>query len=747
MKRKDNVELICSVSEISSMFKKAGDIPHFLDQTVRILSRHMLAEVCSIYLYNDEDHYLTLSATAGLSPESVGKVRLYLGEGLTGKALKEYRIIREAHGSKNPFFKPVPGTNEEKYEAFLVVPIHIGLQRIGAIVLQHSRPGYFSEHDARAIKAIASQLASLMENARLLMLINEESGKEKNRAGEILSLVKGQKAREGIAIGLSIIINQESWITDPEENCITDQIPGDFTLALNQTILEIEELQESLSLHYADVASLIFSSHLLMLQDSGFSGKMSEKIEQGETARNAVIATVQEYIDIFSGSENARIREKIMDIKDLGHRILRNLEGNCAPAAEYSGKIIIADEVLPSELIKISAQGALGMILLSTGVTAHLSILAKSLNIPVIFCENEQISKVKNDSVVIIDAYQGNIIINPDRKVIASYEATKEKLENAFREKALEQTHTSCGVKIRMLANINILSDLETAVENNAEGIGLYRSEFPFLIRNEFPSEEEQVRVYRQLFSKMEGKEVTLRTLDIGGDKILSYIPDRGESNPFLGLRAIRFSLKNKDIFKTQLRAMLRAGVEGRTGIMFPLVSSIDDFLEAKKVLTDCIYELEKEDTECIKDPKIGAMVELPSLIEVIDEISMEADFLCIGTNDLIQYLLGVDRTNKEISNLYIAHHPSVFRAINRIITSAVKNGCDISICGEIASDPHFLPFLIGTGIRKISLDPHSIPTAQKRIAANSLQDMEKFAADLLQLGSMKQINEYLQKV
>lgn len=708
----------------------------------------MLAEVCSIYLYNDEDNYLTLSATAGLSPESVGKVKLYLGEGLTGKALKEYRIIREAHGSKNPFFKPFPGTNEENYEAFLAVPIHIGLQRIGAIVLQHSRPGYFSEHDAKAIKAIASQLASLMENARLLLLINSESGRDKNKSSEIPSLVKGQKAREGIAIGPSVIIDQESWIPDPEkDNCISDTAAPDFDQALNQTIVEIEELQKNLSVQYADVASLIFSSHLLMLQDTGFSGKMSEKIDAGESPRSAVIATVQEYIEIFSQSENARIREKIIDIKDLGHRILRNLEGNCAPAAEYSGKIVIADEMLPSELLKISAQGALGMILYSTAVTAHLSILAKSLNIPVIFCDNEKISRIKNDSTVIIDAYQENILINPDRNVIDSYTAAKEKLDTAPGEKALEQTRTSCGLKIIMLANINILSDLETAIENNAEGVGLYRSEFPFLIRNDFPSEEEQVRVYRQLFRKMEGSEVTLRTLDIGGDKILSYLPDNGESNPILGLRAIRFSLKNTDIFKTQLRAMLRAGTEGRTRIMFPLVSSLDDFMEAKKILHDCIYELEIENTECIKNPQVGAMVELPSLIEVINEISSEADFLCIGTNDLIQYLLGVDRTNNEISHLYIAHHPSVFRAISRIISSAIKNGCDISICGEIASDTHFLPFLIGSGIRKISLDPHSIPAAQRAIAGDSLKNMEKFASDLLKMGSMKQINDYLQSV
>ena len=748
MKRKDNVELICSIGEISSLFKKGEDIPRFLNRTVSILSEHMQAEVCSIYLYDEGQSFLTMAATEGLAPTSVGKVKMRLGEGLTGKAVKEYRTIREAFGSKNPSFMPFPETEEDRYEAFLAVPIHKGLQRIGAIVLQHSKPGYFSEHDAKALKAIAAQLASLLENAQLLLQVTGRLGNtavQENKDLALPKLIKGQKISEGIAVAKSILVDWDNWTAAAEEeSCGEGNSLENFDLALEQTGKEIEELQLMLEKQYADVASLIFSSHLLMLQDTGFSGRMREIIVNGSDARDAVIGVVTEYEAIFSQSENERIREKSLDIKDLGHRILRNLGGNCQPAAEYSDKIVIAKELLPSELLKIAAQDAAGLILYGSGTTAHVAILAKSLDIPVMLCDNEQLFKLKDDTRIIIDGHRENIFIDPEDSVTERYLETKNALASSAEQQAAPECRTACGEKVTLLANINILNDLHTAHHFKAEGVGLYRSEFPFLIRNDFPSEEEQVRVYKHLFDSMGDKEVTLRTLDIGGDKILSYLPGSGERNPFLGLRAIRFSLKNKDIFKIQLRAMLRAGANSKARIMFPLVSSVDDFSEAREILRECAAELKEEDTAHIEDPSVGAMVELPSLIEVINEISKEADFLCIGTNDLIQYLLGVDRTNSEISHLYIAHHPSVFRVLNRIITSARKNDCDISICGEIAADPQMLPFLVGSGIRKISLNPRNIPKVQNILSSRKIAELETYTKKLLGMGSMKEIRDFL---
>ena len=739
---KDNVELICSISEISSLFKSGGNIPDFLKRTVMILSEHMKTDVCSIYLYDENTDILTLEATEGLSQKSIGFVKMKLGQGITGKALEDYSIIRESNASANTNFLPFPDTNEEKYEAFLAVPIHKGKLRIGVIVLQHSKPGYFTKHDGKALKAIAAQLASLIENARLLLLIRENEGKEKNTS--VPKLIKGQKAKEGIAIGPCKTIDLDNWSSAvSEDSCGTGNTIEEFQTALNKTMEEIEELQNMLSYQYADVASLIFSSHLLMLQDSEFSGKMSDLISSGLTAKNAVIEVVEEYITIFKNSQNSRVQEKVTDVKDLGHKILRNLGGNCQLLDEYKDKILIARELWPSEMLKVAAQGIKGLIMLGTGATAHLAILARSLHIPVIYCDDEQILNIVEDTIIIIDAYQENIFISPDENIKEQYMQTKKTHANDIK-RALPETKTACGQNIVLQANINILSDLKTAVKNHAEGIGLYRSEFPFLIRNDFPSEEEQTRVYSKLFEAMPEKEVTLRTLDIGGDKILSYLQPGNESNPFLGLRAIRFSLRNQDIFKTQLRAMLRSGFGQKSRIMFPLVSSLDDFLDAKAILYTCIDELKNEDTDFQENPCIGAMVELPSIIEVIDEVSKNADFLCIGTNDLIQYLLGVDRTNKDISELYVAHHPSVFRAINRVIKTCLKNSCDISICGEISSDPHFLQFVIGAGIRKISIDPHEIPDMQDIISSKNISEMTTFSQKLLSFGSLKEINTFL---
>jgi phosphotransferase system enzyme I (PtsP) len=414
--------------------------------------------------------------------------------------------------------------------------------------------------------------------------------------------------------------------------------------------------------------------------------------------------------------------------------------------ADYEGSIIIAREILPSQLFKLASQRAAGMILLSGNLTSHVSILARSLRIPTLLIDDPMLLERGEGLSLILDAVQGNLLINPDAEVLASYRTL---IEERQRLEALEptvhpSTRTRDGTPVRLYANINLLSDLRQAKRLKAEGIGLYRSEIPFIVRDSFPSEEEQYRIYRRLVEEMEGHSVTLRTLDIGGDKMLSYMPNANEANPFLGLRAIRFSLRNRAVFAQQLKAMLRAGAGANIRIMFPLISSVDEYLHACDVVRSCVKELADEGIPHNAKPALGMMIELPSAVELIEELCYEADFVSIGTNDLIQYLLAVDRTNELISDLYLPYHPAVLRALFKIGDAARRHGIDVSVCGDLATDLRLIPFLLGCGIHTLSIDARYIPAVQKVIENTDMAQARKGALDLLKLSRISEVAAFL---
>jgi phosphotransferase system enzyme I (PtsP) len=414
--------------------------------------------------------------------------------------------------------------------------------------------------------------------------------------------------------------------------------------------------------------------------------------------------------------------------------------------ADYEGRIIIARELLPSELLKLAAQRAAGLVLLSGAATSHVALLARSLRLPTVLIDRQDLLQWVEDQNLLLDAIQGTLFIEPDAGVQASYQRLLEERQRIeqLEPQVEDETHSSDGVRVRLLANINLLSDLEPATRLKAEGIGLYRSEFPFIVRDNFPTEEEQYRIYQRLIDRMNGKPVTLRTLDIGGDKSLSYAPNQNEPNPFLGLRAIRYSLRNRPVFTQQLRAMLRAGVNQQLKIMFPLISSVDEFVQAKEIVHQCIAELAAEELPHNPHPQLGLMVELPSAVELIEELAQEADFLSIGTNDLIQYMLAVDRTNEQISDLYVPYHPAVLRALYRVAEAALRNDIEASICGDIAADPHMMVFLLGCGIRSFSVDARHIPYLQQHITRTNVEEARRNAMKVLRLSRIDEITASL---
>jgi phosphotransferase system, enzyme I, PtsP len=748
MRNKDNVDLICDIAELAGLFERSSSLTDFLDTATSIIAWHMKAAVCSIYLFEEPSQELVLRATQGLDRAAVGNVRLKLGEGITGLALKELRPICEGRGSGNANFKYIPGIHEEQYEAFLAVPILRGLVRVGVLVAQDPEPNYFDENDVKALRAIAGQLATTIENANLLMTMHDAQGVTVAPARVLPRFVKGKSVSEGICMGIASVVGAideealRAFDDDPAKRTLED-----FQRALKETEDQLVALQRELEEELSDVASLIFSAHLLILKDVEFSGAVEKLITQGMPPQKAVSSIIHKYINLFGRSGNPRLREKTLDLKDLGHRLLLNLMAHDPDLADYEGRIIVAEELLPSELLKLAAQRAAGLVLLSGGVTSHIAILARSLNLPTIHVENRDLIDMTENRFLLIDSAQGTLFIDPDNDVRESY---RRLMDEQRRIEQLEpqvssETRTSDSVRVYLYANINLLSDITHALRLKAEGVGLYRSEFPFIVRDNFPSEEEQMRIYSRLVERMEGRVITMRTLDIGGDKSLSYVPAHTEANPFLGLRAIRFSLRNRHVFSQQLRAMLRAGASRPIRIMFPLISSLDDFIHAREVVHECINQLTAEGTPHNSRPELGLMVELPSAIEMIDELSREADFISIGTNDLIQYLLAVDRTNEQISDLYVPYHPAVLRAMYKTIDASLRSGIDVSVCGDAATDTHMIVFLLGCGLRSFSVDARHIPRMQQVIAGTNAEDARKIAMQALRLSRVSEIEAFFE--
>ncbi len=747
MFKRDHTKLICDVGEISGLFHDAPSMEDFLQKITGMVTRHMDCEVCSIYLYYDDTSELILKATRGLNADSVNKVRMKIGEGLTGLALKEQRTICEGLAKDNPNFRYFSDIGEEKYESFLAVPILRGSLKIGVIVIQSAKKHYFTLEDVQVFRAITTQLATTIETARLLMTLNEKKERIPAVAVEDLKFVVGRCGAEGVVLASPVVIDE--GLTDIERFLVFTNQPytlKDFHHAITKTIRQLEELQKYVEKNLFDVAALIFTAQILMLKDKGFVDAIEALINRGIHPVEAIVSIVHDYVQKFNLITDSYLRDKIYDVKDVGRRLLESMTGQGHTHSDYEGKIVIAHELLPSDALKLFSQKVKGIIVLSGGATGHVSILSRSLNIPLVIADEPALLALPSSSVILLDAFAGHIHINPAEeikgKVFARDELNRDidSLKRFIRAKPCTQD----GVTVKLMANINLLGDLKAANEFKADGVGLYRTEFPFMIRSNFPSQEEQILIYKRLVDGMPGKEITIRTLDIGGDKVLSYFDYGREQNPFMGLRSIRFSLKHKDVFITQLRAILCACHNHRVRILFPMISSMDEFLEAKGIVQECMGTLKAEGIPCLDNPLLGIMVELPSVLEIIDEMAQEADFLSIGTNDLIQYLLAVDRTNEKVADMYVPYHPAVLRALKKIIDAGQRYGKDVSICGDMAAEPKYLALLLGLGLRHFSMDARYLPRVHQKLAQLSIKSCAQLADAVLKQSQISRIVQLL---
>ncbi|MEJ2657743.1 MAG: phosphoenolpyruvate--protein phosphotransferase [Desulfobacterales bacterium] len=749
-RNRDHLNLLCDIGELANLIIGSADIQGFLQQTVVMVARHLNADVGSIYLYDATTRDLVLQATVGLNPSAVGQVRMKSGEGLVGKTFEFLQPICEAHAGHHPDFKYFEEAEEDPFESFLAVPIHRGTEKIGVLVVQHEHPGYFDEIDVMAMRAIASQLTGAIENARLMIDQNRMTVSfREDELLERLRFIKGKTASSGFAYA-PVTVQKGDRVSllfhRPGGEFVST--PRDFLKAVEATKQQLMDLQDRLSQRLPESAALIFEAHFMILKDARFAEAMLTKIEQGVSAPEAVRDVAGYYMTLFSSASSAYLKEKAQDIEDLARRLLNNLRKKTSKDEDNAkGRIVIARQLLPSDLLKLASEDVKGIVLLSGGVTSHVAIIARSLKLPMVIADRIDLLELPDGTPMLLDADIGSIYAKPSDTIIRRFEIHNQaqKAEKKAARPILSQTRTRDGESVKLLANINLLSEIKLAKDLKVEGIGLYRTEFPFLVRSNLPSEEEQYLVYKRLWDEMGDREITIRTLDIGGEKLLPYLEGTKEANPELGLRSIRFSLYYREVFLQQLRAILRAGAgAGKLKIVFPMISAIDEFRQARQAVKEAMVDLAQKNLPFHQAPALGTMIELPAVLDIIHELAREADFFSIGTNDLIQYMLAVDRTNERVAGYYQAYHPSILRALQRVIQAAVKAKIDVTVCGEMGHEPEFIPFFIGVGLRAISVDPYFLRAVQEKIVNLSVSEATDYAKTLLAEPTLEGIQKLL---
>jgi phosphotransferase system enzyme I (PtsI) len=526
------------------------------------------------------------------------------------------------------------------------------------------------------------------------------------------------------------------------------------TIGAEDIPTEIKRYEEAVTTAEAELNILagtndIFKAHLEMVKDIALKeGVISKVKEQRMSAEAALNATVEEFLLIFESMDDEYMRERAADIKDISYRLMCALKGvKVNPFESISEEVVlVAQDLTPSDTASLDLKYVLGFITQEGGVTSHVSIMAKGLGIPALVGVEDVLKKISHGDMIILDAEKGNIFIQPDEDTLELYLTLRK--EQQKRQEELEKMNhlpsvTKDGRTVHLCANVGGIKDIKKALKYKLDGVGLFRSEFLYMENTHFPTEEEQFEVYKEA-AQICGKEVTIRTLDIGGDKELPYYEFEKEENPFLGWRAIRICLDRRDIFKTQLRAILRASAFGILRIMFPMIISLEELREAKEVLKECKEELRQQGIAFDHNIEVGMMIETPASILLIEEFAKEADFFSIGTNDLTQYLLAVDRGNKKISGMYNSFHPAVVRSIKRVIEAGHRNKIKVGMCGEFASDERAVKLLLGLGLDEFSMSAAEIVNVKYAIRNTSMAEVEELARNACEKQTVSEVYEVL---
>jgi len=726
----------------------SNELPEFLDIIVHEINTILKIEASAIFLLDKKSNNYILAAQNGFKLNIIKPIVIPKDSGLIGLIGNKKEVINLEKAISHPSYLFLKDLNEDTFNGFLGAPIIHQDTVLGVIIMEHKTTQKFTSLEESFLITLAAHLANIISNTKFSESLNNIF--QEVRADNKQSY-NGITGCPGIAIGKALILHdleEMGKIPDKKiaKNKITYEIKK-FKKAIEISKQEIIELTESFKDTLPKNEFNLFSAYLTILDEDFLLNETIDEIRNGNWAKGALKKTIFHHIAKISAIEDEYLKERANDLADLGKKILSNLDDNPKYQKINSRQTILVGKKLTiTDLANVNYKKLKGIISCDSSYNSHITILARALNIPAIInVDGLNLSSIENKNLI-LDAHNGTIYISPDRNIINKYNkvinADKELYER-LKKYNKYKTKTKDGVEFKVLANSNLLTDIEKAKESNPYGVGLYRSEIPFLISNSIPNENEQLKIYLQVLKTFHPKKVTIRVLDIGGDKSLPYLPIK-EDNPYLGWRGIRILLDHPEIFTVQLKALLKANYKlNNLKIMLSMVSSETEVIKSIDIIKKVYRDL-KNEMPYLKLPPIGILLEVPSLLYELNDILDYIDFVSVGTNDLIQYLYAVDRNNNNVQHLYNPFNPGVLRALNQIAKICNKKNKSIGICGEIAADPLCLLYLIAMGYKNLSVNYQSINKIKLIIKTVSHSDAKKLLAKILKYKDSQKIKKAL---
>ena len=715
--------MLDALRRIVQAVNAADDLQSALDIMVQRIAQVMGVEVCTVYLKDFESGRLVMMANQGFNPKLVGVVSLAEDEGLVGVVARREEPLNLDNAEKHPSYFYLEGIGEELYHSFLGVPIIHQRRLQGVLVVQQKDSRRFDEDEEAFLVTMSAQLAGVIAHAKATGAIG---GKNRQRDPSRSAEFTGIPGAPGIAMGTAVLVIPEADLyAVPSRPCEDIDTEVAFFFQCLQAVREdITAIKDRLQDKLAKEEQALFDVYLSMLDDRALGLEIEGRIREGEWAQGALAQVVISHIRTFESMEDAYLKERATDVKDLGRRVLAYLQTANTRDIEYPERtILVGEELTASIMAEVPREKLAGLVSVRGSSNSHVAILARAMGVPTIMGAVDLPFTQVEGAKLVLDGYNGIVHYNPAKELYARFEAIyaeQQELSKGLESLRNEPSETLDGRRLPLWVNTGLMADVARSIDHGAEGVGLYRTEIPFLLRERFPSEEEQRVIYREQLQAFSPLPVTMRTLDIGGDKSLPYFPIE-EENPFLGWRGIRVTLDHPEIFLVQVRAMLKASVGiDNLRIMLPMISNVPELEEALELIYRAHDELVDEGVNA-KLPPIGVMVEVPAAVYQAREMARRVDFLSVGSNDLTQYLLAVDRNNARVADLYHSLHPAVLRALNDVAQAAQAEGKPVGICGELAGDPGAAILLLAMGYDMLSMNASSLLKVKSVIRSQTL--------------------------
>ncbi len=714
----------------------AKDLQSALNIIVHRVREALSTQVCSVYLLDTDINSHVLMASEGLKEEAIGHVSLELGEGLVGLVAKHAEPINLQDASNHPSYYYVEETGEEVFHAFLGVPIIHHRAVLGVLVVQHEDRRRFDEGEEAFLITLSAQLAGVIAHAEATGAIEGLSPSGHKVSDTVFPGISGSS---GVAIGQAVVVFPPAdlnQIPDRHTKNIEKEIEF-FNACLNAVQDDMRELHNQLAGQVAEEERQLFDVYVRMLDDDALGNEVVERIKTGSWAQGALAYVAKEHVRTFEMMSDEYLRERAADIRDLCSRVLFYLQEEDPVTTEYlDDTILVSEELTPAMLAEVPTEKLKGLISAKGSGNSHVAILARTMGVPTVMGAVDLPFNQLDGKQIILDGYRGEVISNPSVQLLTRYENTikeQDQLVAGLENLKDLPCETADNHRVHLWVNTGLMSDVMHSLDQGAEGIGLFRTEVPFLLSERFPSEQEQTKIYREQLEAFAPKLVTMRTLDVGGDKDLPYFPIE-EENPFLGWRGIRVTLDHPEIFMAQVRAMLRAsiGLENLQ-IMLPMISNVNEVNSATQLIKRAHRELLQENLD-VKYPPIGVMIELPAAVYQTRALAKLVDFISVGSNDLTQYLLAVDRNNPRVANLYSAFHPAILNALYQVVLQAQGQKKPVSICGEMAGDPGAAVLLLAMGFDTLSMNASALLKVKSVIRSVSLDTARDLLDQVMQM-------------